>query len=372
MSGARRADAGSRTVAPDALRMRAARAAGAPVRSPDVTAAVMLLIGVGVAAAAGPWLVAAAREMVRLYLTGAGSTGGGTALGYTARLAAPFAAAGVAGALAGHLIQAGLPITVRPVVPRWRAVAPSWTRLGSRLWSAESAFSLLRELLKVAVVGTIVVVNVGAALRGMAVAAAADGVAVAVATAWRVAAQASVALLLLAVADYGFRYYRRRQRLHRTPQQVREERRLQDGDPLVRDRLRARMRALLARTVNDQVAAADVVIAATGRYSVALRWDRLAMTAPVVVAAAAGGGVARLCALAQSHGVAVVDDAALATGLHGAVALGDALPHRFHAPVAAIMGARRHAAGSGRRAGSAASGAGDGASAAPGGSRWPR
>ena len=383
MSSARRADRADnagRTVVPDAPGMQVPRAAGAPVRAPEVTAAVMLLIGVGVAASAAPWLIASARAMVRFYLSGAGSVDYGTALAYMARLAAPFAVAGLAGAVAGHLIQNGLPITLRRITPRWRAVAPHWTRLGNRLWSLESALSVVREFLKVAAIGTIAVLNVAAAVRGMTVATAGDGGAVAVATALRIAVQAAVVLLLLAVADYLFRYYRRRQRLHRSPHQVREERRLREGDPAVRDRLRARMRALLARTADDQVAAADVVIAAAARHAVALRWDRLTMTAPVAVAKAAAGGAARMCVLARSHGIAVVEDTALATGLHTAVALGDALPYRFHAPVAAIMGAGRIATGSHTRPGRAGSGAVGGGfralsarSAAAGrGSQWPR
>lgn len=379
MSGAQRADDAGRTVAPGVPGTQAARAAGAPVRSPEVTAAVMLLIGVGVAVSAAPWLIASARAMVRFYLTGAGSEDYRTALAYTARLAAPFAVAGLAGAVAGHLIQNGLPITLHRITPRWRAVAPNWTRLGSRLWSLESALSVVRELFKVAAIGTIVVLNVAAAVRGMTVSAAVAGGAVAVATALRIAVQAAVVLLLLAVADYLFRYYRRRQRLHRSPHQLREERRLREGDPAVRNRLRARMRALLARTADDQVAAADVVIAAAARHAVALRWDRLTMTAPVAVAKAAGGAAARMCVLARSHGITVVEDAALAAGLHAAVALGDALPYRFHAPVAAIMGAGRIATSSHIRPGWAGSGAARGFqalsarnAAAGRGSQWPR
>jgi flagellar biosynthetic protein FlhB len=119
--------------------------------------------------------------------------------------------------------------------------------------------------------------------------------------------------------------------------ETRAERRLQEGDPVVRDRLRARMRALLARTVADQVAAADVVIADAARAAVALRWDRLTMTAPVVVAKAAAGSVGRLRAAADAGGVAVVDNAALAGSLYSTVALGDAIPRSFEPAVAAIL-----------------------------------
>ena len=102
----------------------------------------------------------------------------------------------------------------------------------------------------------------------------------------------------------------------------------------------ARMRALLARTATDQVAAADVVISDPARAAVALRWDRVTMTAPVVVAKAAGAGVRQMRAAAESHGVTVVEQPALAGSLWHAVALGDAIGQPYQPPVAAILAAR--------------------------------
>ena len=365
-------DSGGRGEAPDRLRAQAARGAGgagesgAPVRSPEVTAAVVLLAGIGAAAVAGPSVAVAGGELLRFFLGRVASAGHGAgltgvlpaALGYTVRLAAPLVAAGLVGAVAGHLVQNGLPITLQSVAPRWRRIAPSWTRLGRRLWSAETAFNLGRELLKVGAVAVIAVLNIGAALRRLAAAPAGDGggaALVASATfgaALRLAVQSAIAVLLLAVADYLFRCYRERRRSQRTVAAAREERRLQEGDPAVRDRLRARMRALLARTVADQVAAADVVIADAARAAVALRWDRITMTAPVVVAKAAAGGVGRLRAAAEAGGVAVVDSATLAGSLYATVALGDAIPRSCEPAVAAILAARR-AAGGGRFPGGA-------------------
>lgn len=371
MSGARRPgfDGGVGGEVRDPLRAHAASGAlepGAPVRSPEVTAAVVLVAGIGAAALTGASAAGAGGELLRLFfgrVAGAGA-GEGTglnglwpaALGYAARLAGPLVAAGLAGAVAGHLIQNGLPLTVRSVTPRWRRIAPSWTRVGRRLWSAETAFNLGRELLKVGAVVVIAVVNVGAVLRALAVPPGGAGggappvVSATVGAALRLAVQAAVALLLLAVADYLFRSWRARGRSQRSVAEQRDERRRREGDPLVRDRLRARMRALLARTAADQVAAADVVIAGAARAAVALRWDRDTMTAPLVVAKAAAGQVPRMRAAAESSGVAVVDRAALAGALFHRVPLGDAIPRSYEPAVAAIVAACR-AAGGGRAPG---------------------
>ena len=356
------------------LRASAARGGGSrdaaePVRSPEVTAAVVLLAGIGAAALTGPAIAAAAGDLLRLCFGRVAAAGDGAALagllpaalGHAGRLAAPLLAAAIVGAVAGHLVQNGLPVRVRSVTPRWHRIAPSWVRVGRRLWSADTAIGLVRELLKVSAVAVIAVFNIGAALRAMA--AAAPAAEAAYGAALRLAVQAGTALLLLAAADYLYRYFRARRRSHRSVAEEREERRQQEGDPMVRDRLRARTRALLARTAADQVAGADAVIADAARTVVALRWDPDTMTAPVVVAKAAAERAGRMRAAAESSGVAVIERAALAGALFRSVALGDAIPRSYEPAVAATLAARGAASRAPRS---------PGGGPLPGGERWQR
>ena len=378
MSGVFRSafDGGGRGGGEDRLRASAARGgashdshhSGAPVRSPDVTAAVVLLAGIGAAALTGPAIAAAGGELLRLFFGRVAAAGDGgalagllpAALGHVGRLAAPLLAAGIVGAVAGVLVQQGLPVRLRSVAPRWHRIAPRWARVGRRLWSAETAVGLARELLKVGAVAAVAVLNIRAALRALAADAATAEVVYGAAL--RLAVQAATALLLLAAADYLFRSFRARRRSHRSVAEERAERRLQEGDPMVRDRLRARSRARLARTAAEQVAAADAVVADAARTVVALRWDPATMTAPVVVAKAAAEGARRMLAAAESGGVAVIERAALAGALFRRVALGDAIPRSYEPTVAAILAAR-HAAGRFPRD--------RGGGARPGGVPWP-
>ncbi|MDE0230327.1 MAG: EscU/YscU/HrcU family type III secretion system export apparatus switch protein [Spirochaetaceae bacterium] len=376
MSGAFRSapDGGGRAGAEDRLHASAARAGASrdsaePVRSPEVSAAVILLAGIGAAALTGPAIAAAGGELLRLCFGRVAAADDAAALagllpaalGHAGRLAAPLLAAAIAGAVAGHLVQQGLPIRLRSVTPRWHRIAPSWGRVGRRLWSADTAIGLGRELLKVGAVAVVAALNIGAALR--AIAAGAPTAEVAYGAALRLAVQAAVVLLLLAAADYLVRYFRARRRAHRSVAQEREERRLQEGDPMVRDRLRARTRALLVRTAAEQVAAADVVCADAARTVVALRWDPDTMTAPVVVAKAAAESARRMREAAESSGVAVIERAALSGVLFRRVALGDPIPRSYEPAVAAILAAHGTARRDRRPRGGGAR---------PGGARWPQ
>lgn len=88
--------------AEDRLRASAARGGGArdsaaPVRSPEVTAVVVLLAGVGAAALAGPTIVTAGGALLRLFFGRVAAAGDGAALagllpetlGHAGRLAGP-------------------------------------------------------------------------------------------------------------------------------------------------------------------------------------------------------------------------------------------------------------------------------------------
>ena len=339
-----------RTAPPGALRLHAAREAGLAARSPELTAALVLLAGVAALALLGGSLVAAAGALLRQFLSAAGSpevaAAAAAAPALVVRLAWPVAALGLAAAVGGNLLQGGVRFTARPLRPDAGRVVPRWGRLARRACSPEAAFNLVKELLKVAVVGAIAAAIVAAAPERLAGVSPAAGGALLARAALCGAGLTAAALLAVALLDYGFRRYRLHLRLRETPREQREERRRQEGDPAVRARLRARMRELLARTAGAQVAAADVVIAHGERRAVALRWDAAAMAAPLVVAKGAAETARRIGALAAANGVAVVENPLLAAALWEAAALGEPIPAACYRPAAAILaGLRRSGAG---------------------------
>ena len=338
-----------RTEPPSPLRMRTARENGQGFHSPELTAALVLLCGVTALALLGSSLIAATGAMMRHFLAGIGAAEVPepaaivpAALGYVARLSVPVAAFGVAGALLGNLVQGGARVAVRPVVPDPSRILPRWNRLRRRAFSVEGAFNLVKELLKVVTVAAAAGYAIGTVLEALAGTSVAVAGAVLARAALRCGGQTAVGLLALALVDYLFRRYRHRLRLRMSPREVRDERRRQEGDPAVRERLQGRMRELLRRTMGAQVAAADVVIAHGDRRAVALRWDGTTMRAPTVVAKGMAPAAQRIGALAAANGVAVVEDRTLAEAVWREVAVGDPIPEAFYRPAARLLaGVRR-------------------------------
>ena len=97
-------------------------------------------------------------------------------------------------------------------------------------------------------------------------------------------------------------------------QEVKEERRMSDGDPLVRSRLRERMRELLARNMMRNVPRADVVVTNPTHFAIAMEWKRDMMDAPMVLAKGQDNISFRIREIAQDNNVPVIKNKAAGPG----------------------------------------------------------
>lgn len=145
------------------------------------------------------------------------------------------------------------------------------------------------------------------------------------------------AMLALAAVDYGWSYWKWWTGLMRTDQQVRDEHKEQEGDPVVRAQRRRRMRELATRKGVAAVQEATVLVTNPTHYAVALRYRHGVDAAPVVVAKGVDHLAAVLRREAQRHGVPRVEDRKLARALHAQVAVGRAVPGDLYGAVARVL-----------------------------------
>ena len=155
--------------------------------------------------------------------------------------------------------------------------------------------------------------------------------------AMRLVIEVAVAMLALAVPDYLFQRRQYMESLKMSKEEVKEERKMQEGDPLVKSRLRERMRELLSRNMAANVPKADVVITNPTHYAVALEWDRDKMPAPTVTAKGADEVAQRIKRIAAESGVPLVENRPLARALYADVDIGDAIPEKYYQAIAAVL-----------------------------------
>jgi flagellar biosynthetic protein FlhB len=110
-----------------------------------------------------------------------------------------------------------------------------------------------------------------------------------------------------------------------------------EGDPLIRSRLRQRMREVLSANMAVNVPKADVVITNPTHYAVALEYQMGSMPAPRVSAKGADELALRIRRIARESGVPIVENKPLARALYAEAEIGDIAPVQFWEALAVVL-----------------------------------
>jgi flagellar biosynthetic protein FlhB len=141
----------------------------------------------------------------------------------------------------------------------------------------------------------------------------------------------------LGLADYFYEKYRLAESLKMTKTEVKDEHRQQDGNPEVKQAVKARQRASARRRMMAAVPRATVVVTNPTHFAVALEWDEITMDAPVLVAKGADLMARRIRELAREHNVPVMENPPLARALYDKVELDSPVPPNLYAAVAQVI-----------------------------------
>ncbi|GLY03250.1 EscU/YscU/HrcU family type III secretion system export apparatus switch protein [Actinoplanes sp. NBRC 101535] len=147
---------------------------------------------------------------------------------------------------------------------------------------------------------------------------------------------AAVAGIVMAAADYFVVRRRTNKQLRMTKEEVKQENKNTEGDPLIKAQIRAKQMAMSRSRQMAAVPLADVVVVNPTHVAVALRYEP-AKGAPRVVAKGRGPVAARIRRLATDARVPVVQDVALARALNDSVEVGHEIPVEFYAAVAKVL-----------------------------------
>ena len=153
----------------------------------------------------------------------------------------------------------------------------------------------------------------------------------------RLALAITAALAVLGVADYVFQRWRYEQSLRMSRQELKEELRREEGDPLMRGRIRKMQREAARKRMMQDVPKATVVITNPTDLAIALRYERGTMAAPRVVAKGAGFVARNIVGLARRHSVPVVERREIAQALFKAVKVGQDIPAALYYAVAEVL-----------------------------------
>ena len=147
----------------------------------------------------------------------------------------------------------------------------------------------------------------------------------------------AAALVILALLDFGFLFWKHEQDLRMTSQELREELKQQQGDPQIAARRKQVQRQLVLNRLANSVPRADVVVTNPTELAIALKYDHEKMAAPIVIAKGAGLLAQRIRRLALENSVPVVERKELAQSLYKYVEVNHAIPSEQYAAVAEVI-----------------------------------
>lgn len=153
----------------------------------------------------------------------------------------------------------------------------------------------------------------------------------------RAARPAFAALVIVAAGEFAFTRWKffRDQRM--TKQELKDELKEEEGDPLLKGQRRRRARELLRNQATVEVPKADALVVNPTHVAIAIRYRRDEGRAPRVTAKGKGALAEHMRSLARQNGVAIVQDVPLARFLYRKVKVGREIPAQTYKAVAAIL-----------------------------------
>jgi flagellar biosynthetic protein FlhB len=153
----------------------------------------------------------------------------------------------------------------------------------------------------------------------------------------KILTQVILSLVVIAAADYAHKFWKTKQELMMTKQELKDESKNSEGNPQIKGKLRRRRRAMSKRKMLAEVPKADVVVTNPTHIAVALRYDRKTMKAPIIVAKGTRLNALQIREIAKAHQVPIVENKPLARLMFKYGAVGGEIPAQLYAAVAEVL-----------------------------------
>lgn len=142
---------------------------------------------------------------------------------------------------------------------------------------------------------------------------------------------------ILAAADYAYQRWRNWQMLKMTKEEVKEEHKRQEGNPLIKSHIRSQGRRIARMRMMANVPKADVVITNPTHLAVAIQYNGEKMRAPKVLAKGAHLVAERIVKLARENNIPVIQNIPLARALYRTVEVDDEIPPELYVTMAEVL-----------------------------------
>ena len=145
-------------------------------------------------------------------------------------------------------------------------------------------------------------------------------------------------MTVIAALDYAYQKWDHKNKLKMTKQEVKDERKQQDGDPKIKQRIASLRMERARERMMQAVQKADVVITNPTHYAIALKYDMDIMPAPILVGKGVDSLAMRIREIAEENEIPIVENPPLARALYAGVELDEEIPTEHYHAVAEVIG----------------------------------
>ncbi len=240
--------------------------------------------------------------------------------------------------LLSSIAQTGFLFSSEAIMPKLSKVDP--LKGLKRMFSLQSAMELLKNILKMSIIGLAAWMTIKGEIMNIPPLVNQDINSILTyvgKVSFKIVMSTCWVLVVLAIMDFIYQKWEHAKSIRMTKQETKEENKQTEGDPLIKGRIRKLQREMARKRMMAAVPKADVVITNPTHFAVALKYDQVAMNAPIVVAKGADHMAAKIKEIAKKHHVPIVENKAVARLLFTMTEVDEAIPENLYRVVAEIL-----------------------------------
>ena len=146
-----------------------------------------------------------------------------------------------------------------------------------------------------------------------------------------------IAMLIIGFIDKKYQDYEYNKSLKMTKQEVKDEWKNTEGDPLIKAKIKAAQRQFAQQKMMSAIPQSDVVVVNPTHYAVAIKYDKSEAPAPKVVAKGIDFMAFKIREIAKHNNVPIVENPPLARALYKLVKIDAMIPAELYVTVAEIL-----------------------------------
>ncbi|MDO3681251.1 flagellar biosynthesis protein FlhB [Paenibacillus ehimensis] len=238
----------------------------------------------------------------------------------------------------GNYVQIGFLFTGEPLMMKFSKINP--IEGAKRLFSMRAIVDFLKSVLKMTVIGVVVYTTLMAEkdnILQLARLPLEEIIAFTASLTLQLGIKIGLILIVMSILDYIYQRYEHEKSLRMSKQDIKDEYKKTEGDPLIKGKIREKQRRMALQRMMQDVPKADVVITNPTHFAVALQYDASKMQAPTVIAKGTDYIALKIRQIAKDNGIITMENKPLARALYAQVEIGESIPADMFQAVAEVL-----------------------------------